>query len=547
MARGVDEIESRHDEILRYVRFGPEDRARLVDVAPLVLPHLPRLAAEFYDRIREHEEAHAVFRDEAQVDRLTRSMEVWLRQVFEGAYDAAFFERNAHIGRVHVEVGLPQRYMLTAMTVIRGSLSRVLSEGNASEATRESLGKALDAQLAVMLDAYAHRIAERVQRIDLDEAHALRSSVRRLEHEYVALLELAQLVAIGLDERGHVVLVNDELARTTGFGRDELLGSSLSKLLADDADPEPLASAWRSVADGKSREAEVDLELATRAGRRRTFHFRLVRPDRAPDLSSPVVVFVLGRDVTEERALAERTRQSERLAAVGTLAAGLAHEIRNPLNGAHLAVTFLDRAIRRAGLDGQPVEAVKTIEHEISRLSALVTEFLQFARPQPIALAPVSLGELCQRVSALLAGDAHRARVSVACDLPTKDVVVDGDAGKLEQVVLNLGRNAIEAIAEGKREGRVIVRLRRTPRRALIEVKDDGPGLQSEAAPIFDAFYSTKPAGTGLGLSIAHRIVTDHRGQIDVESAADGTTFSVWLPLPTQTTERREKKAIEGR
>lgn len=539
-------MEARYEEILRYVRFGPEDRARLGAASVLVAPHVHRLAAEFYDRIREHEEAHAVFQNEAQVDRLTRSMELWVAQVFDGAYDATFFERIAHVGRVHVEVGLPQRYMLTAMAVMRGSLVAVLADGGADEATRAALNKALDAQLAVMLDAYAHHVVTRVQRIDLDEARALRSSVRRLEHEYVALLGLAQLVVLGLDEQGHVVLVNDELARATGYGRDELLGRSLSQLLAEDSDPGPLTSAWRSVADGTMREAEVDVELETRAGRRRTVHFRLVRPERTADQSSPVVVFVLGRDVTDERELAERTRQSERLAAVGTLAAGLAHEIRNPLNGAHLAVTFLDRALRRAGLGGEAAEAVKTIEHEISRLSALVTEFLQFARPQALVCAPVSLGELCQRVSGLLAADAHRARVSIACDLPTSDVVVDGDAGKLEQVVLNLGRNAIEAIADAKRTGRVVLRLRRTPRRALIEVKDDGPGLSSATAPIFDAFFSTKPAGTGLGLSIAHRIVTDHRGQIDVESTSAGTTFSVWLPLPVPATERREKKSMRG-
>ncbi len=536
------DVEQRYEEILRYVRFDAGDRARLLSALPVAEPHFGRLAAEFYDRIREHDEAHAVFRDEAQVDRLTRSMERWIAQVFSGAYDAEFFARNARIGGVHVEVGLPQRYVITAMSVLRSSLDRVLAEGGADGETRASLGKGLDAQLSVMLDAYADRAIERVRQIDTEATQALRSSVQRLEHEYAALLELAQLMVIGVRSDGFVVLVNERLASTTGFGRDELLGLPLTRLLADDSDPTPLDVAWRVVADGSQPEAEVDVELRTRSGRRPTTQMRLVRPERAPDAASPVAVFVLGRDVTEERALAERTRQRERLAAVGTLAAGLAHEIRNPLNGAHLAVTFLDRALRRAGLGGEAADAVHTIEREISRLSALVTEFLQFARPQPIVVAPVALCDLCARVAGLLSADAARASVTITCDLPTSDVVVEGDAGKLEQVVLNLGRNAIEAISESKKGGRVGLRVRRAPHRALIEVKDDGPGLPSVTAPIFDAFFSTKPAGTGLGLSIAHRIVSDHRGQIDVESAPTGATFSVWLPLPDRATERGGKK-----
>jgi PAS domain S-box-containing protein len=533
-------VEARYEEILRYVRFGPADRERLASVRPLVAPHLARIAAEFYDRIREHDDAHAVFRDEAQVDRLTRSMEAWLDQVFVGAYDAAFFERNARVGRVHVEVGLPQRYVLTAMNVIRASLTAVLAEGGATEDARSSLAKALDAQLAVMLDAHADKIAERIQAIDRQPG-PLVPPAHRVEQDYASLLELAQLMVVGADARGVIVLANDEIARATGFGRDELIGRRIAELLAAGSDAEPLEAAWRTVAEGARTDAEVEVELATRSGRRPTVHLLLARPDRSSARPSGALVLALGRDVTEERALAERTRQSERLAAVGTLAAGLAHEIRNPLNGAHLAVTFLDRALRREGMNGEAAEAVKTIEHEISRLSALVTEFLQFARPQPIVSAEVSLSALSSRVSTLLAGDARAAGVVLAVDLPTTDVVVDADADKLEQVVLNLGRNAIEAIRDAKRGGRVVLRLRRTPRRALIEVKDDGPGLSSETAPIFDAFFSTKPAGTGLGLSIAHRIVTDHGGQIDVESTPDGTTFSVSLPLREPATDAHRK------
>ena len=105
------------------------------------------------------------------------------------------------------------------------------------------------------------------------------------------------------------------------------------------------------------------------------------------------------------------------------------------------------------------------------------------------------------------------------------------DRERLQQVLLNLMQNAVEALARG---GTVTVRARREPRHAVIDVEDDGPGLPSDSAPIFDAFFSTKPAGTGLGLAIVHRIVTDHGGTIDVESRPGRTQFRIRLPLTQQ-------------
>jgi signal transduction histidine kinase len=238
----------------------------------------------------------------------------------------------------------------------------------------------------------------------------------------------------------------------------------------------------------------------------------------------------MGNDVTDEAALAERTRRSEKLAAVGTLAAGLAHEIRNPLNGAHLHVTFLERGLRKDGASSDALEAVRVVGDEITRLSALVNEFLDFARPKPLDRKPISIREVCEHVATLAQADAVKARVDVKLDLPTNDIVVEGDRGKLEQVLLNLLQNAIEAMAPSG-GGKAIVRARRQPISALLEVEDEGPGITESNAPIFDAFFSTKPTGTGLGLPIVHRIVTDHGGSITYESKPGCTIFRVTIPI----------------
>ena len=131
----------------------------------------------------------------------------------------------------------------------------------------------------------------------------------------------------------------------------------------------------------------------------------------------------------------------------------------------------------------------------------------------------------------MVSAQAEAAHVTLACDLPSTDLNIQADQASLLQVLLNLLGNAIDAT--GTTGGSVKLRVRRTPRAALIDVEDDGPGLPSPDAPIFDAFFSTKEGGTGLGLAITHRIVTDHGGSIAVTSLPGKTEFRVALPLDT--------------
>jgi signal transduction histidine kinase len=243
-----------------------------------------------------------------------------------------------------------------------------------------------------------------------------------------------------------------------------------------------------------------------------------------------IVLFAVGQDVTDANALQERTLRNEKLAAVGTLAAGLAHEIRNPLNGALLHVTFLERALQRSAVGKEAHSALTIIGDEIRRLSALVKDFLVFARPSPPQLKKTELFALCHRVAGVLAKDAALAKVTLTTDLGPTDYVLDVDPQKVEQALLNLLQNAVQA-AGSSGGGTVVLRTRRLPREIHIEVEDDGPGLPSPEAPIFDAFFTTKPQGTGLGLAIVQRIASDHGGTVEVDSRPGKTIFRLALPL----------------
>jgi PAS domain S-box-containing protein len=522
--------ETRFQELKRYVRLDERDCDLLRSFGEQATPELPRIAEQFYDRIREHEEAHAVLNGEEQVKRLQRSLVAWLARVCGGTYDEAYHEQTAVIGQVHVRIGLPQRYMLTAMALIRVELLRIADRllGERSGPTREALVRILDLELAIMLEAYKDSYVERIEQASRQERLDLGDALANAEHRYVSAVELAGVVIVGLDAEGRIQLFNREAERVSGYARDEVLGRSFLEIIGRDDATDALAQRLSDVLSVKVASEVLSGSIRTRSGKLRDVVWSL--NTSGDPVTGGVVALATGRDVTDEKIRDERARQNERLAAIGTLAAGLAHEIRNPLNGAQLHVSFLERAISRKSSPDDMLEATRVVGDEIKRLANLVTEFLDFARPKPPVFKSTSLVKAMEHACGLVEPTAKAAGVELTCDLPSSDVDFPADAAKLTQVLLNLLNNAVEATAANG-GGAVLLRGRRGPRQVFIDVEDDGPGLPSPDAPIFDAFYSTKEGGTGLGLAITHRIVTDHRGTIDVSSRPGKTSFHIALPL----------------
>lgn len=554
--------ETRFAELKRYVEFSEADAGLLRGFRDTAAPHFERITQEFYDRIREHEEAHAVFTGEAQIARLQRSLVRWLERVFGGVYDEAYFAETTAIGRVHVKVGLPQRYMLTAMALIRSSLMQ-LAEAAGPPATpvARAICRLLDLELAIMLESYRDDWISRIQHVERIEKEALGRSLAVTQHRYVNAVELAHVLIVGLDGHGVVKLFNREAERITGFARDEVLGAPFITALgfdpAGDAAPlrdvlasffsrsqtpsEPISGPRATATEVCS--APLETTIASKSGRTRIIRWHLTY---APCEGDDVSVFALGLDTTDERALQARTQQQARLAAIGTLAAGLAHEIRNPLNGAQLHITYLDRALRSAHADTELLSAVGVVGDELKRLGGLVVEFLDFARPRPLQPRPLVIQALLERTLQLVGGSAQSRGVTVSLDAPAAPIELLADGDRLQQVLLNLTQNAIEALAPevlAPGGGSVILRARRQPRTVVLEVEDNGPGVPP-GAPIFDAFFSTRAQGTGLGLSICHRIVTDHGGTIDVDSRPGRTVFRMTLPIPG--TQSPRTRSLEG-
>lgn len=513
------------EELRRYVRFDARSGDMLRALLPLVSVHFERLAAEFYERIREHEDAHAVLAGEAQIVRLRASMVRWLHRIFSGPWDHAYIAQSVAIGQVHIRVGVPPRFVCSAMNVLRVGLTRIVEEANSPERDRSlaAIHQVLDLELATMIESYCVNYTRRVRSQAEVERATLTASLEATERHYQQAVELAGMIVIGLDASHRIRLFNPEAERTSGYERDELEGEPFLDALVPEDERSTVDAILASRGHGEVH--RVNFAITIRSQRRRWLAASI-----STGLGGDLSTILMAQDVTEARQLAERSNRAEKLAAVGTLAAGLAHEIRNPLNGAHLHLAYLKRQLAKQRMDPEVLGAVSVVGDEIQRLSKLVTDFLQFARPRPLERREVALSNVLERVAALVEPTADGATVTM--DLPLSEVVVDGDGDQLEQLFLNLARNAVEAL-HGRPNPRLVLRLRRTPRLAVVEVEDNGPGLPSAEAPIFDAFFTTKPGGTGLGLSIVHRIAQDHGGSVEVRSAPGQTVFSTQLPLAT--------------
>jgi signal transduction histidine kinase len=231
---------------------------------------------------------------------------------------------------------------------------------------------------------------------------------------------------------------------------------------------------------------------------------------------------------SEERLVTrEREILSDRVTALQTMSAGLAHEVRNPLNAAKLQLELLERRLKKLDDNAKLVEPVGLAHHEIQRLTAMLNEFLAFARPPDLHLEHHDAVTVVRDVIELERVYAARTGVTLKLAAPSSAMLAL-DPGKFHQVVQNLVRNAIEAAPAN---GHVEVEVALEERVLRLSVADDGAGMSDEVRTrMFEPFFSTKEGGTGMGMSIVHSFVAMHDGRINVVSGAHGTQIEVSLP-----------------
>jgi PAS domain S-box-containing protein len=361
---------------------------------------------------------------------------------------------------------------------------------------------------------------------------ALRRERDWLERRYRALVDVADVIVLGLDRKGTIALANPKFAALTGTSTVDARGFDLIERFIADDDRARFREALSDVS------APRELEASLTGHDTRVVRWHLSAESRAHGHAQEGLVFAIGVDVTERRALERRAANAEAIATMGTLALGLAHEIRNPLNAAVLQMHLLGKQVERE-VPGEDARAsmrdrVQIVVGEIKRLGRLLTEFLELARPRGLSREPVAIAEVLDSVIEMHQAEASQRGVTVE-RVDDGEVVppVLGDREKLRQVFVNLFVNALDATPSG---GSVRLTPRRTGDRVRVEVVDTGGGIaERDLSRLFDPFFTTKPGGTGLGLSIVRKILEQHGGSLHLRSKLNqGTTVAVELPIAAE-------------
>jgi PAS domain S-box-containing protein len=361
---------------------------------------------------------------------------------------------------------------------------------------------------------------------DVTEERARAAALERAEARYTRLVESAEDGIATMDEEGSFTSVNRALERVSGRPRAALLGTHFIELIA----PPERAVMWRRFA-------------ATLGGERQRSEMRFTGPDGrarvATVLSAPIVehgrisgVLAIARDVTEERLLFDQVTRREKLAALGELVGGVAHEINTPLTG---ILAFAQILMARATVDAEARQASESIVHEAKRAARIVSKLLTFARQNPPERLQTDINQVIEDTIELRRYPLRVQEIELVIELDRALPSTWADPFQLQQVFINLLANAEQSVSGIPGARTITVRSRREEDSLVAEFRDSGAGIAPEHLPhIFNPFYTTKPRGigTGLGLSIADGIVREHHGSIRVHSEAGrGACFEVVLPL----------------
>ena len=415
-------------------------------------------------------------------------------------------------------------------------LGRVGSQ-TGSTRTREVKLRKKDGRIAICVDTSTGVMdAGRIVRyqgtlVDVTDKRAMEKQLRRQEEFQRHLLESFPDLILVLDLKERFTFVSKRIKDLLGYGPEHFLGKSIGEVPGKSAD---LGVLYRSVASGETELASKEYGAQHKDG---SWHTMLGMASPLLDAENkPAGVIISVRDITVEKKMEQQIIQSERLAAMGQMIGGFAHELNNPLTSILGMAELLQEAEQDEGVRKQIM-----VLHQQARRAAEIVQNLQFfARPPAPGRSQVNLNELVQRTVHLQAYPLRKSNITVDFLQEPSIPAIVADPNQLMQVFLNLLLNAEQAIRENRDKGTIRVRLGRDTHHVWITFQDDGPGITAENLEhIFDPFFTTKRPGrgTGLGLSICKTVLREHHGNIEAANApGGGAVFTITLPITAAET-----------
>jgi len=350
---------------------------------------------------------------------------------------------------------------------------------------------------------------------------------------YATVIDSVGDGVIVVASNGRITLCNPAAEEITGFSRKQAQGTEFNKLFALETTLLEIVSKTIRTGITISDHENVVVRSTGRVTPVAVTCYPLVLGN-----GEYIGAILTLKDITYIRELEAAVRQADRLSTLGTLAAGLAHEVKNPLGGIKGAAQLLERELEPGS---EMLEYTRVMIRETDRIDHIIRELLELASPRGLKLTPVNLHKILGDILLLQKQSVAGREIFFGKNFDPSIPEIMADEGMLTRLFLNLIRNAIDSIGDNGRltvSSRVLADYRmanneRHSRMVAIEVTDDGPGIpQEDLENIWTPFFSTKSGGTGLGLTICHKIVAEHRGMIKAESnPGHGTKFTVLLPL----------------
>lgn len=517
-----DELFHRYRELQRYVGWTEADARHVRSVAEVLEPHLTHLIDDFYAEIDRHPEARKVITGgPSQVERLKGTLRNWLRELLTGPYDRDYVARRWRAGWRHVEIGLDQVYTNVALSRLRRGVLQALEESwpgdlRESLAVRRSLNTLIDLDLAIIEDAYQREFTVRKQRSE------------RLA-TIQSLFEAAPCMILILRADHNLVYFSPFAEELSGYAAAEVLGSDyLEKFLPEPHRPAVAGEIQRVLSAIPSRGFEHP--VLCRDG---TPRWMVWNAQRLANFEGQPAILAVGQDITKLKQAQEQALQSERLAAIGQMMTGLAHESGNALARSQSCLEMLAWEVPDRP---EALELITRVQKAQDHLRQLYEEVRGYAAPLKLEREVWDLSGIWRQAWENLALRRQGRDTVLREERGGVDLHCAVDQFRLEQVFRNILENSLAACSDPVRievrcsaaeiGGRPAVR---------VAVRDNGPGFNPEQAKrIFEPFFTTKTKGTGLGMAIAKRIVEAHGGQIAVGSGA-GRGAEILIVLPRES------------
>jgi PAS domain S-box-containing protein len=371
------------------------------------------------------------------------------------------------------------------------------------------------------LESVAHVLSQTIER------RVSELAIQKSESWLRNLVVTTQDALVSIDRRGCIVLFNASAERIFGYTAEEIVGRRVNLLMA-----EPYAREHDDYIDRyeKTGEARAIGRIRTVTARRKSgeiFPIELSVTEIGSDEEVHYAAFI--RDISDKVKLQAQLVESERLAAIGTMAAKFGHELGNPLNGMSLTIQLLEQRLARptASPEKQVASTVSRLKSEIARLNLLLRDFRALSRREKFNFRGTSVQGLVTEALELELPRLKELGVEVRYEFPERLPEIAVDADKMKQVILNLVNNSVDAMPQG---GKLIVKATTSDDAVVFEISDTGHGIPPDV-DVFESFFTTKPYGTGIGLAVVREIVRGHGGTVSYRSEpGSGTSFFITLP-----------------